>query len=52
MMKIDRVILKGFRNYKIATINFNNNTLIIGENDVGKTNLILCITPHVRQKSF
>ncbi len=43
MMKIDKVILKGFRNYKDATINFNNNTLIIGENDVGKTNLIYAL---------
>ncbi|MBV6555687.1 AAA family ATPase, partial [Acinetobacter baumannii] len=42
-MKIDKVILKGFRNYKDATINFNNNTLIIGENDVGKTNLIYAL---------
>lgn len=42
-MKIDQVILKGFRNYKEATINFNNNTLIIGENDVGKTNLIYAL---------
>ncbi|MCO8055517.1 MULTISPECIES: hypothetical protein [Acinetobacter] len=32
-MKIDQVVLKGYRNYKDATINFNNNTLIIGEND-------------------
>ena len=43
MMKIDKVIVKGFRNYKDATINFNNNTLIIGENDVGKTNLIYAL---------
>ena len=43
MMKIDKVTLKGFRNYKDATINFNNNTLIIGENDVGKTNLIYAL---------
>lgn len=43
MLKIDKVILKGFRNYKDATINFNNNTLIIGENDVGKTNLIYAL---------
>ncbi|ENW86352.1 hypothetical protein F906_01406 [Acinetobacter pseudolwoffii] len=42
-MKIDKIILKGFRNYKDATINFNNNTLIIGENDVGKTNLIYAL---------
>ena len=42
-MKIDQVILKGFRNYKEATINSNNNTLIIGENDVGKTNLIYAL---------
>lgn len=38
-MKIDQVILKGFRNYKEATINSNNNTLIIGENDIGKTKM-------------
>ncbi len=43
MMKIDKVILKGFRNYQDATINFNNNTLIIGENDIGKTNLIYAL---------
>lgn len=43
MMKIEQVKLKGFRNYKDATINFNNNTLIIGENDVGKTNLIYAL---------
>ncbi|MDA4940557.1 AAA family ATPase [Acinetobacter baumannii] len=42
-MKIDKVILKGFRNYQDATINFNNNTLIIGENDIGKTNLIYAL---------
>ncbi|MDV7590766.1 AAA family ATPase [Acinetobacter baumannii] len=39
-MKIDEVYLKGFRNYKEATVRFNENTLIIGENDIGKTNLI------------
>lgn len=38
-MKIDQVILKGFRQYKEATINSNNNTLIIGENDIGKTKM-------------
>lgn len=42
-MKIDKVILKGFRNYKDVIVNFNNNTLIIGENDVGKTNLIYAL---------
>lgn len=43
MMKIDKVILKSFRNYKDVIVNFNNNTLIIGENDVGKTNLIYAL---------
>ena len=39
-MKISQIILKGFRNFKNATINFSNNTLVIGSNDVGKTNLL------------
>ena len=42
-MKIDRVYIKGFRNYKEATVKFNNSTLIIGANDVGKTNLIYAL---------
>jgi len=39
-MKLSKVKLKGFRNFKKATINFNEKSLIIGANDVGKTNLI------------
>ena len=42
-MKIEQVFLKGFRNYNNAVINFNDNTLIIGENDIGKTNLIYAL---------
>lgn len=42
-MQLDRVYVKGFRNYKEATINFNKSTLIIGANDVGKTNLIYAL---------
>jgi len=42
-MRIDRVYIKGFRNYKEATIKFNKSTLIIGANDVGKTNLIYAL---------
>jgi len=34
------VQLKGFRNFSDSTINFNDNTLIIGSNDVGKSNLL------------
>ena len=34
------ITLKGFRNYKDAHIKLEKNTLIIGANDVGKTNLI------------
>ena len=33
----------GFRNFKEATINFNNQSLIIGANDVGKTNLLYAL---------
>lgn len=43
IMQLDRVYVKGFRNYKEATINFNKSTLIIGANDVGKTNLIYAL---------
>lgn len=35
------ITLKGFRNYKDAHIKLEKNTLIIGANDVGKTNLNL-----------
>lgn len=42
-MKIAKVILKGFRNFKTSTINFNGNSLVIGANDVGKTNLFYAI---------
>lgn len=39
-MRIDHIYIKGFRNFKEATVNFNKHSLIIGANDVGKTNLI------------
>ncbi len=42
-MKLSQITLKGFRNFKNATINFNEKTLIIGANDVGKTNLFHAI---------
>ena len=42
-MRIESLYIKGFRNYKEATINFNKSTLIIGANDVGKTNLIYAL---------
>jgi putative ATP-dependent endonuclease of OLD family len=43
IMKLSKVKLIGFRNFKNATINFNEKTLIIGANDVGKTNLLWAI---------
>ena len=42
-MALSEVKLKGFRNFKNATIKFNEKSLIIGANDVGKTNLIWAI---------
>ncbi|WP_192458774.1 ATP-dependent nuclease [Musicola keenii] len=39
-MEISSLKLKGFRNFKDAHINFNSNTLIIGANDVGKSNML------------
>ena len=42
-MKLSKVKIKGFRNFKKAEINFNDKSLIIGANDVGKTNLLWAI---------
>ena len=42
-MKIDSVRLTGFRNFEQATVNFAEKTLIIGSNDVGKTNLLYAL---------
>jgi len=42
-MQITQVKISGFRNFKNATINFSQKSLIIGPNDVGKTNLIYAL---------
>lgn len=39
-MHLDHIYIKGFRNFKEVIVNFNKHSLIIGANDVGKTNLI------------
>ena len=43
LMIIEKVVIVGFRNFANATIRFNESTLIIGANDVGKTNLIYAL---------
>lgn len=42
-MHIEWIKLKGFRNFNVSKINFCKKTLIIGSNDVGKTNLLYAI---------
>lgn len=42
-MKIEKIHIKGFRNYTDAEIIFQPKTLIIGANDVGKTNLMYAL---------
>lgn len=39
-MEIESLHLKGFRNFNETLINFNKNTLIIGANDIGKSNML------------
>jgi len=39
-MKVDYVYLQKFRNFKSAKINLNYNTLLIGANDIGKSNFL------------
>lgn len=42
-MQIKTLHLKGFRNFKDSTINFTDKSLLIGSNDVGKTNLLYAL---------
>ncbi|MCJ0931911.1 AAA family ATPase [Virgibacillus halodenitrificans] len=42
-MKIEWMRLRGFRNFEDEVINLANQTLIIGANDVGKTNMIYAL---------
>lgn len=42
-MKIEKVRIKGFRNFEDEEIFFQEKTLIIGANDVGKTNLLYAL---------
>lgn len=42
-MIIEKVEIEGFRNFSNLRVNFKESTLIIGANDVGKTNLIYAL---------
>lgn len=42
-MKLSRVKIKNYRNFFDDDISLNNETIIIGPNDVGKTNLLMAI---------
>ncbi|MBT2766007.1 AAA family ATPase [Paenibacillus sp. ISL-20] len=42
-MRIEWINIKGFRNFDSEKINFAEQTLIIGANDIGKTNLIYAL---------
>lgn len=42
-MKIEKVRIIGFRNFIDTTVNFTDKNLIIGKNDVGKSNLLYAL---------
>lgn len=42
-MQISTVKIEGYRNFHSAVINFNGNSLVIGGNDVGKTNMFYAL---------
>lgn len=42
-MRLEKVHIKGFRNYDDAEISFQKKALVIGANDVGKTNLVYAL---------
>jgi putative ATP-dependent endonuclease of OLD family len=39
-MLIERVCMKGFRNFKNIDVCLNKQNLLIGQNDIGKTNFL------------
>ena len=43
IMKIDKIHIKGFRSFDDEVITLQKKTLVIGANDVGKTNLIYAL---------
>ena len=42
-MRISKIHIIGFRNFNDEEITFKDKTLVIGANDVGKTNLIYAL---------
>ena len=50
-MRLSNVTIKNYRNFIDSEINFNDKSLVIGPNDVGKTNLLNAIRI-VLDKSF
>ncbi|MEK7071177.1 MAG: AAA family ATPase [Patescibacteria group bacterium] len=42
-MQLSEAHIKGFRNFKDCKINFNYKSLVIGPNDIGKSNLIFAL---------
>lgn len=42
-MLIERVVIKGFRNFKELKVLFSEKNLLIGQNDIGKTNFIYAL---------
>lgn len=42
-MKINQIEIKGFRNFKHLVVKLNSQNLLIGQNDIGKTNFIYAL---------
>ena len=42
-MRLEKLRIKGFRNFNDAEVVFQEKSLIIGANDVGKTNLLYAL---------
>ena len=51
-MYIKEVKIENFRNFKSITIPLNKFTILIGENDVGKSNLIKAIRLVLNNNTF
>ena len=42
-MRLSRIIIKNFRNFKSLDVKLGEHTVVLGENKVGKTNLLFAL---------
>ncbi len=42
-MRLSRIVIKNFRNFKLLDVRLGEHAVVLGENKVGKTNLLFAL---------